>query len=580
MSSATFVSAFEQLAEIEQKTTHGVPGDIVSQWQQRYPLDVFRQPEKMLMGTDVRHRGDLALLLTAQAASWLNDKKWLAGEFSTVFAPYWWLLAVASVSRDACWLHPSHPIVVVFEQLLLYGRSFQPHPQLQNLLANLGRLINDVARASATGEDSALQAGLKQIQQLLNEQRQHIAENDRQLLAKEMHLLRSTHVHSAVTRAIRFAMHGKSPHAKILGFIDDVWRKYLSVIYLRVGLENDEWDRAMADIDMMLWLSDGATADEVRRALDYDVAQLIERLRKASSSIRGVDQLVDAFIDWFTSMVGDRAAELPVEVDFGLGLDDGAVNLASLSTFTASGLSDEESLLQRLRNCKSGDAIQIKTFEGWKRARFVDVDLAHDVYLIGDNLGNRLAAMGRREMANSIHAGKLALVDSGPFLVHVEPILAPIVEQLAVRWRDEYMAKLDAQKRAQEAKIMAELEARRKQEAEQRAARVAAARAQADYEQRVQHCRELAKRLRAGAMVQIENAEGKLRPAFLAMVSGGNGQYVFVERNGRRVASLPLDDVIAAMIENRLQVIESGSAIDATLSNMVKERRQFLQEEG
>ncbi len=117
-------------------------------------------------------------------------------------------------------------------------------------------------------------------------------------------------------------------------------------------------------------------------------------------------------------------------------------------------------------------------------------------------------------------------------------------------------------------------------EAEAQARRIQAAREQADYEQRLQHCLELGKRLRAGAVVQIENSERKMRPAFLAMISGGNGQYVFVERNGRRVASLTQQEVVQALVENRLQVIESGSALDSTLSNMVKERRQFLQDEG
>jgi len=583
MASATLQSAYEQLAELENKTQRTVSATLsaatIAEWRQRYAFDALTNDNNRVVPEKIALRAELSLQLTISAVRWVNEKKWLVPELQRCMAPYWWLCACYGAAQDSSWVHPSHPVIVILERLLRFGRSFQATAESQTLLSNLARGISDAAMAAINSDDAVVQTMLRQIQQLLNEQQTKIADNDRQLLAKEMHLLRTTHVHSAVTRAIRYAMLGKSPHTRILNFIDDVWRKFLSVIYLRVGLENDEWDRAMADIDMMLWLSDGASPDDIKRALNYDVAQLVERLRQASQSIRGVEQLLASFIEWFADMVVSRANEMPIEVDFGLNLDTSAEQLIQAGVAMSGTLSDEDSLLQTLRLIQANDAIHIRTFEGWKRARFIDVDLAHDVYLIGDCYGNRLAALGRREMVSSINAGKMALIENGSVYASLEPLLAELVEQVATQWRADYMAKLDAQKRAQEAKLMAELDVRRKREAEERAARIKAARAQADFEQRTQHCRELAKRLRAGAMVHVENSEGKLRPAFLAMVSGGNGQYVFVERNGRRIASLGLEDVILALFENRMQVLESGSAIDATLSNMVKERRQFLQEE-
>lgn len=577
MSAINLASAFELFSDIENKMQRG--GECPLDWRTRFPLLMFADTSLHPIQCDrVLHRSELSLLLASIAARRVDEKKWLTPAMAQCMAPYWWLCAIYGAGQENSWAHREHPVNVFFEQLLRFARAYQTDATSEPLLTSLAQKINAAATAALHAQSA--EDALKPLQQWLIEQQNRVLDGDRQLLAKEMHLLRTTHVHSAVTRAIRYAMLGKSPHAKILAFIDNVWRKYLSVIYLRAGIENSEWDDAMADIDMMLWLSDGASVDDIRCALNADIAQLFERIRKASHSIRGVDQMVNEFIEWFADMIGSRANALPVEVDFGLNMNVAAAALLQPVATVTSASNDEQSLLQTLRNLNAGDAIHIRTFEGWQRARVIDVDRSHDIYLIGDSRGNRLAAMGRREIAASITAGKMALVDNGSFWNGIEADLANIVVQVAERWRADYMAKLDAQKRELEARLMAERDARRKAEAEAQARRIQAAREQADYEQRLQHCLELGKRLRAGAVVQIENSERKMRPAFLAMISGGNGQYVFVERNGRRVASLTQQEVVQALVENRLQVIESGSALDSTLSNMVKERRQFLQDEG
>jgi hypothetical protein len=82
-------------------------------------------------------------------------------------------------------------------------------------------------------------------------------------------------------------------------------------------------------------------------------------------------------------------------------------------------------------------------------------------------------------------------------------------------------------------------------------------------------------------MLHLSLNKGPARTCFLALINARNGLYVVVDRQGQRIADLPRQQMVDLLLSRQLEILESGSALNnSTLSELVKERREFLNDSG
>jgi hypothetical protein len=214
-----------------------------------------------------------------------------------------------------------------------------------------------------------------------------------------------------------------------------------------------------------------------------------------------------------------------------------------------------------------------------RRGRIIDIDWSQDQILIGDFTGHLLASLSQRQYLQAREQQRFQLIPELSVFEETEPDLVPGVNALLLHSEQELKRRRHQQRSRREAEIEASITARRQQEASQRAEKIAKARAAQLRAQLEAAADQKIASLRSGALVQLGDAAGQLRPCYLALIDDDNDQYLFVDRQGRKLATHTRAELVQQLCDEQFKVMESGSALDHALQDLITERRQYLQED-
>lgn len=554
-------------------------------WPNLLANDALAEPASLIRALQpAKERADVALLLATKLAEQIEASNELDPSYIQALRPFWFAVATVNLTDWQFWQSPRQPLRRVLNQLLQLGRGYSPspHPASSQFPQRLHNRLRNLAEQAVAGAGSAvLLATLKSVYELLRQAHEQQRQSDRRLLELEEQNRRSLHAQSQASRAIRQAVWGQPVPASVVNFLDDTWRKYLYLIHLRLGMAHPQWQQAVTDIRIIVWLSCEASPIELNAAVSGELPGLLRRIREALAQTR-TDAENQRFPEVFAALLAARARNVP---DAGLPLgelpDEPEDQLGTVSD-AGHGLPAR------------GTCLLLKQDEDWQRVRVIGAPPPLDYFLLADFAGGRIAALSPAELRRAWQDDRLRpLPNHDPvqlLLPQLSALLNPVLDRdherrEAIRQQavaQEKQAAVAAQ-REREQQRAAEFERRRLLEAAERAERIANARRDAEAAEalarRQQQASQIVDSLRSGALVELRRDDGQFRSCYLAMIRASDHLYVFVDRLGQKIAEHQHDDLITLVLDGGVRVVESGSALDSALQNLVSERRQFLNEE-
>lgn len=570
----TLTQQFEHLAKLEQQLSldeaHLNPPE---SWAALLDALALGSPQQFQASLPLpESRADYALLMAIRLAVQIEQHAQLDEDLLGQLGPLWLVFACHGLRDWAVWQIARHPLRLTLDQIIGMSRSFQitEHAATQQYLQHLHTRLRNLARISL--RHNTLEASLpalKSILDLLQQVRDQQREADKRVLELQAQTARSSHAHSAVSRAIRHNVLGQPVSALIVNFIDQHWRKYLYTVYLRHGMESVEWQQGLDDIRVMIEVGSFLPPDELKAKRKTLISPLIKRIEQAMTQIHLSEGVAIMFIQEFSDLVRARERNMP---DAGLPLGDLPDHESDHDTPTHASGMDDHSII-------SGQIVWVRHKGVQKRARVIDVDLSHDQILLADFTGHLIAQFTQREWQRLREQADVAVIPEMSIFDFIQLDLPPFVNAVIELSENEIKRHRTAHRAKREAEIAANIEQRKKQEANERAKRIADAKESQHREVQQQLALQKIEALRSGALVQLLDSRAQLRPCYLAMINTEKDQYVFVDRQGKKFATHTRQELAQLFCEQNLRIMESGSALDSALQGLITERRQYLQED-
>ena len=571
----TLAEQFEHLNQLDQRLHASVSAlQAPKAW-----LDYLQHPLLASPGEWLRQlpepqtRFDYALRLGLLLGHQVEQHGHLDPALMKALAPMWLTFAASGLRDWAVWQVSRHPLRLILEQLVQIGRCYCPseHAAARQFTQHLHGRLQTLAKQ--TLENNDLEASipvLKSVLDLLQQLRDQQLEADKRLLEQRSQQARSTHAHSAVSRAIRHAVLGQPVSAVIIDFLDQHWRKYLYTVYLRFGMNDARWQQGLQDIELMVHLSSFASAEELKAKQKSVLAPLLKRLTEALNQIHLPPGIALGFTQEFTDILKGRARNHPA-AGLPLGEWPEDEDLADQDRRSAPAYSDDGPTL--------GQTIIINLPNKPERARVIEVDHSHDEILLADFGGQLVLATDHGQWHRHREHGELTPCPEHHPFDFLQMELSPVIDAL-IQHNENLLAQQKNKRRQQrEAEIAASIEQRKQADATARAARIATQQAEHKRQEQLQKAKQIVSQLRSGALVQLPDSRGVSRPCYLALIDAEKSLHVFVDRQGKKLAELDLDALSKLLLEEKLKIMESGSALDSALKGLIAERRQFLQEE-
>ncbi|NQD35564.1 DUF1631 family protein [Permianibacter sp. IMCC34836] len=556
-------------------------------WRELLAAEVFAEPAALVRALHpAKTRSDAVLLLAAALAVQVGDSDELDATYLQAMRPFWFTVATASLTDWQFWHSPRQPLRRLLHQLLLTGRSYSlsAHPASAQFPQRLHSRLNNLAEQAiaGAGPDNLLPL-LKSLYALLRNVHDQQRHSDHRLLEQEDQSRRTLHAQADTSRAIRQAVWGQPVPASVVNFLDETWRKYLQLLHLKVGMQHPLWQQAIADIQAMVRFASEASPDELGKAVKTELPGLMRRIREAVAQTRTSEQ-GQRFPETFAALLAARARNLP---DAGLPLGellDEPDDVAAAS----SAASNRGAVPDR------GESLLLKRGNDWLRVRVANHLDEGNYVLLADFAGSRVAAFSPNELHALMQEDKARVLPDRdpvqallPQLPHLLKALLSSASDTQARQREQaeqqQQAAAEQAMRQREAVRAAEFAKRQQAEAAERAERIAEERRQAEQAALLatqqEKARALIATLRSGALVELRRDQEHFRACYLAMIRASDQHYLFVDRQGQKVAEHDIDALIQLVLVDGFRVVESGSALDNTLQNLVSERRQFLSDE-
>lgn len=580
MATTAFQAALQALAELDRDLEQ--PEPIPEPWHEWIKASPFLDLESALAHLPAPDtRAHIALGVSVAWARQLELECPPAAFWKQATHSFWWAIASVTLHDWGLWANSRHPVSTVLEHLALVSRSFGgrnqdgTEPELPAtalaFLRDLHKACEQVAQA-AVFHPSQLAASLKPVNDCLRQFRELQRQADHQLLAVEEEKRRVSTAHSAVTRVIRRAVWGHPVPSLVVDFLDTVWRRYLYLIFLKHGMDSPPWTAALKLIEQLIWLAGEAVAEEVKAELERSYPSLRQALLEGVLQLHHEERDDDFFLD-LDMLMAARARNAPEA-----GLPLGELAFDEDETDFVGGEAAREPSGQVLQ-LQAGDYVDLIRDGHSQRVRLLELERSHDLYIFADCLGNAALVCNRATLTNIASTDGLKMVP----VVHpmqIPPVfLGRYFDAALDLGRGKIKLLAEKQKRDRANDMAEQLEEHRKREAEERAQRIAQAKQQVEHDKRMQDAMTRLSQLRPGALVYLRQ-EGHPRSCHLAMIDSQTNHYIFVDRQGQRIADVALSELAEHFINGEFEILESGSAIDNTLRDLVRERRDFLKEQG
>ncbi len=175
---------------------------------------------------------------------------------------------------------PEHPVRGFFEATVRASKGFDDTsgPRALEVLEQIrSTTLGAVADADPTAESFAkARQGFGAFMQGYD---QRLSQLERLVVERQEAQLLLHNVRTTVSEVISRALSGKRLPMFVVDFLRRTWSKYLYVLYLRQGVESEEWRQAISDMYQLIWSVATRDAEELKRRMRGPLPQALGRIR-------------------------------------------------------------------------------------------------------------------------------------------------------------------------------------------------------------------------------------------------------------------------------------------------------------
>jgi len=499
----------------------------------------------------------------------LGELDEVAGEMLAYWIPAWSVLLL----NDADALFRSnHPARRFFELLVRVAggldaysgrrmRSFVRDAQrLELKCVHYGR-ENNVDFNSPTEEFVELLAVYQRENQVI----------EQRFIAKEEG---SSNIRSApviVNDKMRQSLEGRCLARWVFDFLQNVWCKYLTVVYLREGVASTEWKEGMAAVETLLWSLEISDAREMRQAYGEKIDSAVQYLRQGVEVIySGVDS---------TELFFSRLEETHVAI-----MMDRPPELGEMVEIPRTRVQQKQRDAEQ-RPAWPGRPPLVGEWYLWQeqartlRCRLIEDNRRHSYMLFANFSGIQVARLDYEAVRRALSEGGLRRIEDAPLFPRLLAAALQRWQQDLEQREKELQRFLDAQKNAERRALEQE---QRKQELERReqARQAEEMRAQAQAAAQAELQRQARERaivekveslgqLQLGATVELIDDENRRITSSLGLILKRSGKMIFVDRFGKKTAELLPRELATKIVDGSAQVLNFGVAFEQTLQSVI-----------
>ncbi|PWK47336.1 DUF1631 family protein [Pleionea mediterranea] len=348
-------------------------------------------------------------------------------------------------------------------------------------------------------------------------------------------------------------------------FISEHWHRLFHLILLK----NDSPDEALnAGTSLLSELLDSfklLTAEEVQQAFASTISPLRSQIRELFSSIVIDDAVMDSFLD--------RLEQHHIDIMEGKALPENEwVSFGSNEIKSSDSV--KETYKQVILHCKSGSWFNYHLPDKSLHCRVIDRNMSYQKLVLVNYSGVRVDSLSFKVANDLIETEKLK-----PFSLHseLEQKLGELSNYIGAQVQAINKQLTDKQKQQQKRKLLARLEASRKErleikkskrQAEKRAREKAILQKQAEQKQSII---EQLKLLAPGSTF-IDHANDATLIKFVLRLKQ-TGKLVFVNKRGVKVAQWLPEEMATLMVDGKLELLASQQSNEQTMEQIVAAQR-------
>jgi chemotaxis protein histidine kinase CheA len=524
-------------------------------------------------------------------------------------------LAQHIAQDDGFYCNPEHPVRKAINVVLERGRTWyaRDSKSSQQFLEKLTALIQAIVKDNS----AQLVTVYDETQQWLTSEDKRAAMLESRLCETEINHFKTLSTEACVLDLINTALANKPfPHDLISGVTSTLKSELLHAYFIS-GSNSPfwkTWQRLLPTLGgVFSTIASEARNEDDEQTLYRTIPALLNELERSLSINTSNPDLYHQWIDNLNEqlMLAIKKQKIDCEIFSALNYPDGHNNRSTRVT---------ADLLQQTNSLATGDWILFSGENGQTiRCKLALKNTDADQLLFVDNAGRKVMNKSMNDFAVCLSTGIAKKMQP----IQTEEVIIKMVQAL-IDLQQQKKNHAQAQTEANNAKALAAAEAEQKaealrkqaQEAEEKkrivqelsvrraAAQKALAEAAVIAEQRAQHAAELKlaqerermqleaeqaaeslqrlqmaniniSALNLGARVELVH-NNQTVSCKLAVIIAATGKYIFVDNLGRKVAELQREQLVQALLDNQLTLLNKGNSFDDQLVKVIRGLRKDI----
>lgn len=416
---ASYQDVIDALAQLQQNQTAIstiAQGETIQNW--------LNSNQGIQLGAESANQINLVSSIFSGINSYPHISESVANELKKLQVP----VARLALTDQQFFTDNNHPAKVLLNQLIeLCLQSDMPNATLEK---NVSSIVSDIAM-NLGADLSVFQNAATQLDTINQQHKKAQNRNSERIAQTYEGRQRVQNAEQAVKRALRRRVSPPTAPQVVIDLIDNGWRELLKLSYIKLGPENESWNKHLQTLDQLLvWvaLDDGdehALKIKAERALDADAfTDLLSQ--ELNNVFPGDYRHLDTIEDIRATLKGEKAISY--------------VQLDSLGTFEPSNPNQRQKELEaenpdlnrwfkRVNNFSVGDEFcYIHDESGQKNIKlaWISDDKQHFVFV--NNRGQKVLDYDLVDLANELSSG-LSPVESQSEWPLVERSLYSTVQQ-------------------------------------------------------------------------------------------------------------------------------------------------------
>lgn len=508
---------------------------------------------------------------------------------------------------DSFYCTATHPLRQVFHCLLTRGTTWYTRDSKANEMFydKLAEVINLLSQWSAQTNNSttaaaAMQKALDEFNRWCEGEEKRAVLIESRLCESEINHLRMLTAECQVLDLINNALAGKNLPLALLETIPSTLKNELQNCAFTAGIDSDFWKLWKRLLPLIANVFTDNKSEQDDQKMYREIPAMLNELDR---SLQMGSSHSDSYI-FFTEMLSNNLALAIQKQPPACGLLNA---IAYPEGHSAIHTRVTDSVLQQAITMEIGEWILFSGEENTTiRCKLALKNSGSDQLLFVDRTGRKVMIKSTKDFALCLSTGiakplikfnleeviakllqaLVTLQNNTQPQLHTETDTQPkvhlslekstsIEKDLLEKQEQQHVVEQIELRRASAHKAIAEARALA-DEKTRRASEVKQMHAEREQEEHLQLAQQQVKELNVGAWVEMSNEDQKIQRCKLAVIIASIGKYIFVDNLGRKMAEYNREELLHALINQRLRLINNGDKFEDQLVKVIRSLRKDI----